>query len=138
MTLGVQSAYLLAPTSQQDCSNVDPLKFMPEAAVVPWGTLWLLTGARLVTLKDWSTYRAQLLTYLSTEDGGAEVGGLGWLSRCLLLWMRRRLLGLARDLGWLRMALWEGLNRPTVDEGALFSGSDPGRAMRAYWEGHVK
>ena len=67
MTLDVKSAFLLAPTSQKDCIIVDPPRVMQEAGVVPWGHVWLVTGALyglITSPKDWSTFRdSRLLTF---------------------------------------------------------------------------
>ena len=77
LTLGVKSAFLLAPTSQKDCIVVDPPRVMQEAGVVPWGSVWLVTGALYgltTSPRDWSNFRdaeIQKLQWRATLPGEA-------------------------------------------------------------------
>ena len=75
-SLDIRTAFLLAPTSQEELICIDPPRVMKELGILPWDCCWIVQGALygLTTApRDWMLYRDDTLREMKIEHQGATL-----------------------------------------------------------------
>ena len=75
-SLDIRTAFLLAPTSQEELICIDPPRVMKELGILPWDCCWIVQGALygLTTApRDWMLYRDDTLREMKIKHQDATL-----------------------------------------------------------------